>query len=265
MLPFYKVQATGNDFIVLNAADLNGQKLSGQRVQKLCDRHFGIGADGLIVLAPSTQADFRFVYFNADGSRGSMCGNGGRAGLLMAAKFNFVHQNDEVCFLADDGLHQGRFIRNALVKITLNVSARPQAIELNEKTLGLVLRQSFQVDTGVPHVVLLLAASPTDQDIVQIGRRLRHHQRFSPNGTNVNFLWQEDDSWHVRTFERGVEAETLSCGTGITACGLALEKLGHDLSSGIHFDALGGKLTIENIDDAYWLSGGVSLAFQGKV
>ncbi len=262
MLRFYKVQATGNDFIVIDARERMDEKFGGYHIQKLCDRHFGIGADGLILLAPDHRAAYRFVYYNADGSRGAMCGNGGRAGVMMARHFGFVKKK-VFCFLADDGIHQAHMLSEKSCAITLNIASVPERIALDKYASKPDVQDIFQVNSGVPHVVLILNQAPDDKTVTSIGRQIRYDERFMPAGTNVDFLWSKNGIWHVRTYERGVEAETLSCGTGIMACGLVLEK--QEANPGYSFKTQGGILQVEHKNGNYWLSGDVHMVFTGNI
>lgn len=264
-LSFYKVQATGNDFIVLDGRDLKDAHLSAKQIQFLCDRHFGIGSDGLIILSPGQGGSYRFVYYNADGSRGAMCGNGGRAGVLMAQRFGYIPKSGDIRFLADDGWHLAQKLSGNEFRITLNITAVPVPIDSASLGLEIDVRHIYWVNTGVPHLILILAQAPADKHLLELGPRLRYHPRFAPQGCNINFLWQNNSRWSLRTYERGVEAETLSCGTGIAACGLALGQLGSKLPEGIGFSALGGKLGFKKEKELYWLNGAVAIVCKGEV
>ena len=206
---FHKYQGTGNDFVVVD--DRNETFPAGPAlIARLCDRRFGIGADGLMLLQNHPDCDFRMVYFNADGNPGSMCGNGGRCMAAFAHSLGVFQQ--EIVFEAADGRHAAH-IQNGLVHLKMNDVRHVQ-------------RQGDHdfLDTGSPHYVTFAenVAAMTHQEIVRRGSAIRYSDAFAPGGTNVNFVEVlPDQSLFVRTYERGVEDETFSCGTGVTACALA--------------------------------------------
>jgi len=210
LLPFYKYQGTGNDFVIIDDREQTFP-VSQALVARLCDRRFGIGADGLMLLQNHPQCDFRMVYFNADGNPSSMCGNGGRCLVRFGHDLNIFGQ--QTTFEAVDGLHEA-YVQNRLVYLKMNdvryVQREPDFDFLN---------------TGSPHYVTFVknVEAMTQADIVQQGRAIRYNDYFAPKGgTNVNFVEVlPDKSLFVRTYERGVEDETYSCGTGVTACALA--------------------------------------------
>lgn len=195
----------------------------------MCHRRFGIGADGLILIEPEPVADFRMRYFNADGGEGSMCGNGGRC----AAHFAFSNgiAGTEMQFTAIDGLHRA-IVSGSTVTITLS----------DVYEIGYDDNICF-LNTGSPHYVEFF--SDIDSiDVVGRGREIRYSPRFAPQGTNVNFVTVQGDTIKVRTYERGVEDETLSCGTGVTASAIAAVITGHFDSTHVNVETLGGKLTV---------------------
>lgn len=208
-LIFHKYQGTGNDFVVIdNRGRKLDQHLSTQQIAQLCDRRFGIGADGLILLSSPRASDFRMIYYNADGRESTMCGNGGRCLVAFAHYLGLV--SDEQCsFEAIDGLHEARLRSDGLVELEMT---RPQGyLQINQ--------QDFWVDTGSPHYVRFTSQPIEELDVVGLGRELRHQQDYAQlGGTNVNFAQELSPGvLQVRTYERGVEDETLSCGTGVTA------------------------------------------------
>lgn len=208
-MQFYKYQGTGNDFVMLDnrAATLSLDTLA---IARLCDRRFGIGADGLILLSPSEGADFRMVYFNADGNESTMCGNGGRCLAAFASHLGVVPQNGSFyVFDAIDGLHE------AIVgpeKVSLRMT-RPHGLRQ-------ISDSDWWLHTGSPHYVVFSDAPIAEIDVFHRGREIRYSAPFAAdNGTNANFVNILGASrLAVRTYERGVEDETLSCGTGVTAC-----------------------------------------------
>jgi diaminopimelate epimerase len=228
-LKFYKYQGTGNDFVILDDRDSSFPKENDELVSKLCDRKFGIGADGLMLLRSQEGFDFEMVYFNADGKEGSMCGNGGRA--LVQFAFDLGVISDECRFIATDGEHLAK-ISDGLVHLKM---VDVEDIEITD--------EDYFMNTGSPHHVEFvkeLAEFP----VFENGKKIRTSKRYEPAGTNVNFV-EVKGKRHiaVRTFERGVEDETLSCGTGVTACAIA-SFLEFEMKSPIEIEVLGGKLSV---------------------
>lgn len=206
-LSFFKYQGAGNDFILLDnrAGDI---RLSEDEIARLCHRRFGIGADGLMLLEAAPDADFRMVYFNADGRESSMCGNGGRCIAAFAKRLGIVEE--DASFHASDGRHEARIERDGTVSLHMN------DVHSISHEQGRAL-----LDTGSPHCILWVE-NLNDAEVVEEGRRIRHEAQFAPGGVNVNFVHRDsDDALSVRTYERGVEDETLSCGTGVTAAAIA--------------------------------------------
>ncbi len=253
--PFCKYQATGNDFIL--ADNRSGRfQLSQQQVQQLCDRHFGIGADGLMLLEPHPTVDFKLLYYNSDGTQ-SLCGNGSRAAVDFAKRLGLIPQTT-TRFEAYDGVHEATVLTNGWVRLKMNdVSAvRPWG-------------DGQFIHTGSPHV-LQWVTNIRAYAVVEVGTTIRHHADFAPGGTNVNFLEpQPDGSLFVRTFERGVEAETLSCGTGVTAAALAATAKG--FQSPVRIQTKGGELQVEfkigqgGTFSEIFLIGPAKMVFQGTV
>jgi diaminopimelate epimerase len=200
---FFKYQGTGNDFIMIDDRENNFPSNNEALVAKLCKRRFGIGADGLILLRKHAKTDFEMVYFNADGREGSMCGNGGRCTVQFAYDLGIF--NTRTKFTAVDGLHEA-YLENGLVALKMG---DVQKIEQHG--------EAAFADTGSPHY-LKFVDDIDNHPVVEEGRKIRHE--FREDGTNVNFLKMKGDTLQVRTFERGVEDETWSCGTGVTAAAL---------------------------------------------
>lgn len=252
---FYKYQGAGNDFILLDAWS-NLFVPDKHLVSRMCDRHFGIGADGLMVLRKHPSADFEMLYFNSDGLPGSMCGNGGRCILHLAMDSGYV--KDSASFMAFDGLHEGK--RNEDGGISLKMKDVKGILRVDGYTV---------MDTGSPHC-LIVVDDLGSMDVVQEGRRIRHSEAFSAEGINVNFMSSVNGQLHVRTYERGVEEETLSCGTGVTAAALWNGFL--HLPDGRHSTMVltkGGELRVdfEKHNDQFtgiWLTGPAEKVFTGK-
>lgn len=254
-LRFHKYQGTGNDFVIFD--DRNGTfPVSPSLVAHLCHRRFGIGADGLMLLQNHPGYDFRMVYFNADGNQSTMCGNGGRC-LVMFARALGIFET-ETTFLAVDGPHQAH-VRDGLVYLKMMDVAGVQRE-----------REYDFLNTGSPHYVTF-AEEVRSTDVTGLGRSIRYNNYFGPiGGTNVNFVEvQADNTLFVRTYERGVEDETYSCGTGVTACALAASY--RNLVSPVRIKTLGGELQVAfrqigegSFADVY-LIGPAQKVFEGEV
>lgn len=205
-LHFHKYQGTGNDFILL---DNRGKTiaLSTEQIAQLCHRRFGIGADGLMLLEPADGYDYRMVYYNADGRESTMCGNGGRCIAAFAQRLGIIQ--NETSFVAIDGAHTATITPDGTVSLHMQDVANIQH------------REGYTfLDTGSPHYVTQVADVQA-ADVVSLGRVIRYDKAFEPGGLNVNFVQPVAGGLHVRTYERGVEGETLSCGTGVTAAAIA--------------------------------------------
>ncbi|MVN78237.1 diaminopimelate epimerase [Hymenobacter sp. HMF4947] len=265
-MTFHKYQGTGNDFVILDdrAAqfDLTNQPL----IARLCHRRFGIGADGLMLLRNTEGYDFEMVYFNADGNPSSMCGNGGRCLVAFAKHLGIIDK--EANFLAVDGPHQARVEADGTVRLKMIDVAPVQEAWVGEEDVF--------VHTGSPHHVHFLDASEghtlAEFDVYGAGHDIRYDQAYDPAGTNVNFVETPADPahpWPVRTYERGVEDETLSCGTGVTAVALAASQRG--ATSPVRLQTPGGLLEVSfdvRADGGFenvWLSGPAVRVFGGEL
>ena len=251
---FSKYQGAGNDFIIFDNRTLKLNALSFQVISDLCNRRTGIGADGVILLNPSHDYDFEMRYYNADGKLGSMCGNGARC-IVDFAKQLGIFENQCV-FKASDGLHRAQWSNNEVVLEMANVSHL-------EKAGGF-----FFLDTGSPHYVKWVNDLDT-MDVRQCGREIRYNERFEREGTNVNFISLKGDGLKLRTYERGVEDETLSCGTGAVASAIVANASGRLVSDDIIVHTLGGELRVTfNKKDIYsdvFLSGPYERIFDGEI
>ena len=222
LIRFAKAEATGNDFVVVDAAELDLDRVGPETIKRLCDRHFGVGGDGAIMIREDSDSDFIFDYYNADGYKSTMCGNGSRAAVLTANVFGYVKRNQELFFKAPDGIHRARIESNDRIRVEILTDNRPEMFDHDPFGLPGEMQPVAFLNTGVPHLVIQAERDIEMIDVATIGSRLRHESRF-PEGTNVNFVQVcEDRSIKIRTYERGVEAETLACGTGVTASALAL-------------------------------------------
>jgi diaminopimelate epimerase len=205
-IPFSKYHGTGNDFVLIDDRDAHFDASDNALIARMCDRHLGIGADGLILIRQAPGLHFRMVYFNSDGLEGSMCGNGARCAV---AFFNTIAtKSSEVRFLAHDGEHRA-WLDGPHIVVSMADVQSPAETEWGIYT-----------DTGSPHLVVF-DDRPETTDVFTRGKELRYNRAFQPRGVNVNFLSVDGKVLTIRTYERGVEAETLSCGTGAVAAAVA--------------------------------------------
>ena len=253
---FYKYQGTGNDFIIIDNRDDAHSNLTKEQVHFMCNRHFGIGADGLMLLNTKTGYDFEMKYYNADGRPGSMCGNGGRCLVKFAADMGIL--KERYCFTASDGEHEAD-IADGIISLKMQ-----DVNEIRESGGDAIL------NTGSPHYVKIVH-DVMDMDVYQRGKEIRHHSAFGKEGINVNFVEVVDeDKIIVRTYERGVEDETFSCGTGVTASALVCYHNEAGFNN-VTVTTKGGRLTVEfdRIDDGVysniWLCGPAERVFEGNI
>ena len=226
---FYKYQATGNDFVLVDNRSV-GHRFTGAQIARLCDRRFGVGSDGLILLENDPELDFKIVYYNGDGTQ-SLCGNGCRSAIDLASQLGLI-KNGQTRFAAYDGPHEATLLTEELIKLRMN-----DVKGIREVAGG------YFLNTGSPHFVKFVT-NLDEYPVVEEGRKLRYAQEFQPSGTNANFVELLDDNTvYVRTYERGVEDETLSCGTGVTAVSLAASLKGY--ASPVQVKVKGGELSVE--------------------
>lgn len=257
-LYFEKYQGTGNDFIIIDhRKESRINHADNALIATLCDRKFGIGADGLILLEESTKADFRMVYFNSDGNQSTMCGNGGRCMIQFA--FNKGIFSKETTFEAIDGLHKGKVLSPGIVSLEM----------IDVKNIHQLDEATFELNTGSPHYVTF---GQIPENIKSSGASIRYSDSYKTEGINVNFVLPEGNCLQVATYERGVEDETLSCGTGVTAAALA-----YMYTSGMYgqnvqqIQTKGGRLTVKakrNEDGTFtdiWLEGPAVKVFEGNI
>lgn len=224
---FYKYQGTGNDFVMIDDRHHNFDDQDLPFINRVCDRRFGVGADGLILIRNRPDYDFEMVYFNADGSQ-SMCGNGARCAVAFAKFLGII--TDKTYFLAIDGPHSAEVSQD---HVRLGMSDVQGIAEENEE---------YFVNTGSPHHIRFVQGLES-YPVVEEGAKIRYSTKYSPKGTNVNFVEKIDENTiRVRTYERGVENETLSCGTGVTACALVYGRATEQNS--IQIKTLGGDLIV---------------------
>lgn len=265
-MKFFKYQGAGNDFVMLDQrTDKVISRGQTEKIARLCDRRFGIGADGLILLQTLEGYDFEMVYFNADGRESTMCGNGGRCIAAFAHDLGIV--GDTCHFTAIDGAHEARISytpgkQEAWVELKMN---DVQQVEIQDNT--------FILNTGSPHYVRFENALAA-KDMVAEGRAVRYSERFQKEGINVNLAEPDNGpGLNIRTYERGVEDETLACGTGVTAAAIA-QYFQAGLKPGTHeipVHARGGELAVRyTVDGAghftnIWLCGPAAFVFSGEI
>jgi diaminopimelate epimerase len=255
-LHFHKYQGTGNDFIIIDNRNLFFSKSDTNLIKDLCDRRFGIGADGVILLEPSENHDFTMVYFNADGYEGSMCGNGGRCIAAYAKQLGLI--KNETMFDAIDGVHYAT-INNEIVSLKM--------IDVSE--IEVTNTHTF-LNTGSPHHINFYD-NIADIDVLKLGSKIRYGAPYFDEGTNVNFVEQlSENTFKIRTYERGVENETLACGTGVTAVAIAANKLKKTTTETIKIEAIGGQLEVSfhKEGDRYtniFLKGPAQFIFEGNI
>lgn len=221
-ISFTKMNGTGNDFVIIDNRD---QKINKNEMQdlaaKICRRHFSVGADGLILIENSETADFRWEFYNADGSQADMCGNGARCAARYAHDRGIAPAKMSFETLA--GTIEAQMIgKSVKIRLTPPTDIKmARSVEIDGEA-----KEVHSINTGVPHVVHFVKEGH-DTPVTEWGRHIRHHKLFEPAGTNVNFVQMPDSELHVRTYERGVENETMACGTGAVASALIAALHGH--------------------------------------
>jgi diaminopimelate epimerase len=257
-LTFYKYEGAGNDFVLLDDRKMQFPDDRSDLVKFICDRRFGIGADGLMLLRPNSGYDYNMIYYNSDGNIGSMCGNGGRCLAAFAHKLGIIDRKAE--FTAADGIHQAELLSDNYVRLKMT--------DVPEIETG---KDFYYLNTGSPHYVKFMP-SIDELDVFNEGRKIRYNERFAKQGTNVNFVQEYHDQISVRTYERGVENETLACGTGIVASAICA-----GIKKGVNqgnytsiVNARGGQLKVSfyrndnNITDI-WLEGPATFVYKGII
>lgn len=254
---FYKYQGTGNDFIMIDNRQDVFSKNNTKLVESLCDRRFGIGADGLILLENDNSTDFKMVYYNSDGNQSSMCGNGGRCLVAFAKSLGIIE--NKATFIATDGLHHATISDDGIVSLQMK--------DVDEVRIE---HDYVFLDTGSPHHVQLVEDLEHFK-VKEKGAAIRYGELYGKAGSNVNFVSQKSaDTFSLRTYERGVEDETLSCGTGATAVAIAMKALGKTESNKINLNVEGGKLEVSftPTEGKYvdvFLKGPANFVFEGNI
>ena len=250
-IAFTKYQGAGNDFVIIDNRDLKFPKNDTALILKMCDRRFGIGADGLILLENEKDFDFRMVYFNADGNQSSMCGNGGRCIVAFAKKLGIILSTTS--FIAIDGPHHAEIFEDGQVALGMIDVNHVEEVQTNH----------FFLNTGSPHYVVVVKEMPND--LIAEAQKIRNSARFKKEGVNVNFVTLgEENQIQIRTYERGVEDETLACGTGAVAAAIVASKFVN--ANQLLIDTQGGRLEV-SFEDSYknvLLHGPAFKAFSGS-
>jgi diaminopimelate epimerase len=254
---FYKYQGTGNDFVMIDNRYNFFPKDNIQLIARLCDRRFGIGGDGLILLENDTETDFKMVYYNSDGNQSSMCGNGGRCLVAFAKKLNVIQDN--TTFIATDGVHHASVADNGIVSLQMidvaDIKITPDYVFMN---------------TGSPHHIQLVD-DLEHYNVKENGASIRYGELYGKQGSNINFVKKIDETtFSLRTYERGVEDETLACGTGATAVAIAMNVLGETKANSIDLNVEGGKLVVSfDKKDGHFtnvfLKGPAEFVFKGTI
>ena len=255
-MKFYKLHGAGNDFIFLAGS----KTIPKEKIVQFCDRNFGIGADGVIIITKLRRHyDFRMKYFNSDGSEADFCANGGRCAVRLAHTLNFFKGN-KCTFIAGDGEHFAEILSDGNIKLQMK---RPEGYAKGlkfKKAAG----EFFFLNTGVEHTVGFFE-NISELDVEKLGREIRNDARYS-KGTNVNFVQKADErTLKIRTYERGVEGETRACGTGITAAGYLDMMISDDFRARKVFTKDGIQLIVSLEKEKLFLSGPAELVFEGKI
>lgn len=259
-LDFYKYQGAGNDFILVDNRKSSFPKNDVELISKLCKRHFGIGSDGLILIEKSTTSDFYMEFFNPDGSQ-SFCGNGSRCAVLFAYHLGIVKKT--CVFESKNGTNSAEIVAQDEVKLKM-FDVPFSTIKKNDS--------DWILETGSPHYAIF-KDEINSINIIQEARKIRYNEEYTTKGINVNYIAinpLESDSIYVRTYERGVEDETLACGTGVTACALAYNLNVNQSAKSVKVNALGGQLLVSFEKDNHsfhsiFLQGPAKFVFKGEV
>ena len=254
-IEFYKYQGTGNDFVMIDNRNNVFDKTNIKAIQNLCDRRFGVGADGLILIENLDDLDFNMIYFNADGSQ-SFCGNGSRCTVAFAKYLGIIEK--QAMFLSTDGEHEAWINNEGEVSLKMH---DVKSIEKGE--------DYYYINTGSPHYIVNVEDVKA-VDVKKEGANIRYSERFKAEGTNVNFVKLNDIELDIRTYERGVEDETLSCGTGVTAAALSLADTNKLQEGVIYVTTEGGNLKVGfkrngNEFKDIWLIGPATFVFKGSI
>jgi len=266
IISFNKYHGTGNDFILIDNRN-NTFELDTASVKHLCDRRFGIGGDGLMLLQSKANYDFEMIYYNSDGNIGSMCGNGGRCIVAFAKHLGLIR--NKTVFLASDGEHLAEILDNTdiLKNNSLNEKVELVKLKMNDVNKIDLINDNYFINTGSPHYIKFVKYLE-NIDVYNEGKKIRYSEPFKPGGTNVNFVELNQDYIFVRTYERGVEDETYSCGTGATASTIATALKTNNVQSSLNIKTKGGNLRVylKKNDSGFsdiWLEGPATFVYSG--
>ena len=255
-ISFNKFNGAGNDFIIIDNRD-NDIKVNSSLVSLLCNRNFGVGADGVIVIKNCKKSDFEILHFTPDGEIGSLCGNGSRCAVSFAHKNKIIE--NKTTFKAFDGFHNAEILNNNLIKMEMNIIS-----DIIENEYGI------WVDTGSPHLVI--RSDDTESlNVYNSAREIRYNDYYRDEGVNVNFVEKiDDEKFKIRTYERGVEDETLACGTGSTASAICMNYLNITNKNKITMECKGGNLFVEfNSEEKeyskIYITGPANFVFEGTI
>ena len=275
-ISFVKMSGAGNDFILFDKKNYPALKLNSGIIQKLCDRRNGIGADGIITISDNGKYDFLMEYFNADGSTGSLCGNGSRCAIKFA-KITGRLKSEEVSFISNGKEYKGKLINDEKIKFFFN-DVEDLKPDISIEAYNQKLKASY-LNTGSPHVVININDILNNQSsfknigdvpVFEIGKEIRYLKEFAPGGTNVNFIMIKENKVYIRTYERGVENETLACGTGAAACAI-IASLKYGISPPVNLITRGGDELIvdfmlqDNHVKELALTGPATIVFTGEI
>jgi diaminopimelate epimerase len=277
---FVKMSGAGNDFIIFDKKNYPALKLKDEIIKKLCDRRNGIGADGIITIADNGKYNFLMEYFNADGSTGSLCGNGSRCAIKFAQITGRL-KSEEVNFISNNKVYKGEIIDDEKIKFFFN-DIENLKLNISINAYNQLIKASY-LNTGSPHVIININDLVKDQNdprsvinnidevpVFEIGKEIRYLKEFSPGGTNVNFINTRNNKVYIRTYERGVENETLACGTGAAASAV-IASLKYGVSSPVKLVTRGGDELIvdfvikENEIKGLAITGSARVTFTGEI
>lgn len=259
MIHFYKYHGTGNDFILIDGRG-NFPEISAQKIKSICDRNFGIGADGLMYLLETDNYDFEMKYFNSDGLEGSMCGNGGRC--IVSFAFDRGINKSEFHFIASDGEHFAEILKS-------DGNVKQIRLQMQDVNKFEDIDDHLVINTGSPHH-LTFCKSIAEKNVFAAGKAIRNSEKFIDYGVNANFIEQKGNHLFVRTYERGVENETLACGTGVTAAAIGAYLKGTEKFDNYQIKTLGGSLKVSFIEKNQkftnvFLEGPAEYVFKGSI
>lgn len=277
---FYKLTGAGNDFVLLDGNENQGLEITPSLASALCSRRFGIGADGILFIKDSSSYDFDMAYYNSDGTTGSLCGNGARCAINYAS-FSGRINNSTAKFTVNNNVYTGMILPGGLIRFDLN-APKEIKLNLNIKAGGQLIPASY-VNTGSPHLVINIRnilkykevedsnfGNIDDVAVKEMGSEIRYSEAFAPDGVNVNFYIAEDGIIKIRTYERGVEDETLACGTGSAATAV-IAALKEGFLSPVNLLTRGGETLTVDFNgngtnfDALSLTGPAKIVFKGEI